>query len=67
MIVIFIIFIFLQPNDTVNKDYMMKSMLYKEPVDPANWVGLEKFNSLLLYLRVRRGFGFNKNTVDLEL
>ncbi|XP_062843387.1 piezo-type mechanosensitive ion channel component 2 [Trichomycterus rosablanca] len=39
------------PNDTENKEYMMKSLLYKEPVDPANWVGLEKFNFLLLYLR----------------
>ncbi|KAM6948367.1 piezo-type mechanosensitive ion channel component 2 [Aplochiton taeniatus] len=30
---------------------MSESLLYKEPVDPANWVGLKKFNALLENLR----------------
>ncbi|KAK5919869.1 hypothetical protein CgunFtcFv8_023731 [Champsocephalus gunnari] len=30
---------------------MNKSLLYKSPVDPANWVGLEKSDDLLGYLR----------------
>ncbi|KAG1930554.1 piezo-type mechanosensitive ion channel component [Pimephales promelas] len=33
------------------KKYMNTSLLYREPVDPANWVGLEKFEPTLLYLR----------------
>lgn len=33
---------------------MMKSLLYENLVDPANWVGLMKFPSLLPNLRVRR-------------
>ncbi|XP_063742823.1 piezo-type mechanosensitive ion channel component 2 isoform X2 [Eleginops maclovinus] len=31
--------------------YMKNSLLYKSPVDPANWVGLEKSEDLLGYLR----------------
>ena len=34
---------------------MEASLLYKAPVDPANWVGLDKSPDLLGYLRVRRG------------
>ncbi|XP_076837893.1 piezo-type mechanosensitive ion channel component 2 isoform X4 [Brachyhypopomus gauderio] len=34
-----------------DKKYMASSLLYLEPVDPANWVGLEKFSSLLPNLR----------------
>ncbi|KAM3865799.1 piezo-type mechanosensitive ion channel component 2 [Diretmus argenteus] len=30
---------------------MKESLLYKKPVDPANWVGLRKFDPLLDYLR----------------
>ncbi|XP_034063652.1 piezo-type mechanosensitive ion channel component 2 isoform X3 [Gymnodraco acuticeps] len=33
------------------KNDMNKSLLYKSPVDPANWVGLEKADDLLGYLR----------------
>lgn len=33
---------------------MKESMLYKEPVEPAHWVGLKKSNDLLDYLRVGR-------------
>ena len=29
-----------------------ESVLYKKPVDPANWVGLMKSEPLLEYLRV---------------
>lgn len=29
-------------------------MLYKEPVEPAHWVGLKKSADLLDYLRVSR-------------
>lgn len=32
-----------------------ESLLYRGPVDPANWVGLEKSADLLGYLRVSRG------------
>uniref|UniRef100_A0AAR2K9M6 Piezo-type mechanosensitive ion channel component n=1 Tax=Pygocentrus nattereri TaxID=42514 RepID=A0AAR2K9M6_PYGNA len=31
--------------------YMNTSLLYIEPVDPANWVGLKKFEHLLINLR----------------
>lgn len=31
---------------------MKQSLLYKEPVEPAHWVGLMKSNDLLDYLRV---------------
>lgn len=31
---------------------MNKSLLYKDPVEPAHWVGLMKSNDLLDYLRV---------------
>ena len=34
---------------------MSESVLYKEPVDPANWVGLMKSEPLLEYLRVSTG------------
>lgn len=34
---------------------MKDSLLYKEPVEPAHWVGLGKSNDLLEYLRVRSG------------
>lgn len=34
---------------------MKDSLLYKEPVEPAHWVGLKKSNDLLDYLRVRSG------------
>ncbi|KAL7851249.1 hypothetical protein AOLI_G00216050 [Acnodon oligacanthus] len=34
-----------------NKHYMNTSLLYIEPVDPANWVGLKKFEHLLMNLR----------------
>lgn len=34
---------------------MKDSLLYKEPVEPAHWVGLRKSNDLLDYLRVRSG------------
>lgn len=33
---------------------MKESMLYKDPVEPAHWVGLRKSNDLLDYLRVSR-------------
>ncbi|KAM9440006.1 piezo-type mechanosensitive ion channel component 2 [Clarias gariepinus] len=33
------------------KEYMNRSLLYEQPVDPANWVGLKKFPSLLPNLR----------------
>ncbi|XP_058274705.1 piezo-type mechanosensitive ion channel component 2 isoform X2 [Hemibagrus wyckioides] len=33
------------------KEYMKRSLLYEKPVDPANWVGLVKFQSLLPNLR----------------
>ncbi|XP_071780421.2 piezo-type mechanosensitive ion channel component 2 [Centroberyx gerrardi] len=33
------------------RDEMKVSLLYKEPVDPANWVGLMKSDLLLEYLR----------------
>ncbi|XP_067331483.1 piezo-type mechanosensitive ion channel component 2 isoform X3 [Channa argus] len=33
------------------KSEMKESLLYKHPVDPANWVGLQKSNDLLGYLR----------------
>lgn len=33
---------------------MKDSLLYKEPVEPAHWVGLRKSNDLLDYLRVRK-------------
>ncbi|XP_077078207.1 piezo-type mechanosensitive ion channel component 2 [Siphateles boraxobius] len=33
------------------KKYMIQSLLYRDPVDPANWVGLEKFKHILPYLR----------------
>ncbi|XP_056276560.1 piezo-type mechanosensitive ion channel component 2 isoform X2 [Pseudoliparis swirei] len=39
-------------NSTDNQINMMKdSLLYKAPVDPANWVGLQKSPDLLAYLR----------------
>lgn len=31
---------------------MNASLLYKEPVEPAHWVGLMKSDDLLVYLRV---------------
>lgn len=36
------------------REYMKRSLLYEKPVDPANWVGLVKFQSLLPNLRVRK-------------
>ncbi|XP_036822242.1 piezo-type mechanosensitive ion channel component 2 [Oncorhynchus mykiss] len=33
------------------REEMKDSLLYKEPVDPSNWVGLNKFNPLLENLR----------------
>ncbi|XP_051556560.1 piezo-type mechanosensitive ion channel component 2 isoform X2 [Myxocyprinus asiaticus] len=39
----------IMPNNT--KKTMNISLLYKEPVDPANWVGLEKFEDILPNLR----------------
>uniref|UniRef100_A0AAY5F1Q2 Piezo-type mechanosensitive ion channel component n=1 Tax=Electrophorus electricus TaxID=8005 RepID=A0AAY5F1Q2_ELEEL len=33
------------------RKYMNRSVLYLQPVDPANWVGLKKFTSLLPNLR----------------
>ena len=44
-----------QPEDYsgVQMKDMEKSLLYKGPLDPANWVGLEKSDDLLGYLRVR--------------
>ncbi len=33
---------------------MEQSLLYNKSVDPANWVGLEKFVDILPNLRVRR-------------
>ncbi|MCJ8745068.1 hypothetical protein PDJAM_G00126250 [Pangasius djambal] len=33
------------------RNYMKESLLYRNPVDPANWVGLVKFPSLLPNLR----------------
>ncbi|KAM9427187.1 piezo-type mechanosensitive ion channel component 2-like [Salvelinus alpinus] len=33
------------------REEMEDSLLYKEPVDPSNWVGLNKFNPLLENLR----------------
>ena len=45
-----------QPMNYTDKqrEEMKDSLLYKEPVDPSNWVGLNKFNPLLENLRVRR-------------
>lgn len=34
---------------------MEESLLYKAPVDPANWVGLRKSDDLLDYLKVSNG------------
>lgn len=34
---------------------MNTSLLYLGPVDPANWVGLQKSDDLLGYIRVSRG------------
>ncbi|XP_026229618.1 piezo-type mechanosensitive ion channel component 2 isoform X1 [Anabas testudineus] len=34
----------------LRSDEMKESLLYKEPVDPANWVGLQKSDDLLGYL-----------------
>ncbi|XP_060762172.1 piezo-type mechanosensitive ion channel component 2 isoform X2 [Neoarius graeffei] len=40
------------PNYTKEEEaYMNQSLLYAKPVDPANWVGLVKFPSLLPNLR----------------
>ncbi|XP_069548591.1 piezo-type mechanosensitive ion channel component 2 [Brachyistius frenatus] len=40
------------PNYTIAESEEMKdSLLYKAPVDPANWVGLRKSDDLLSYLR----------------
>ncbi|XP_045061985.1 LOW QUALITY PROTEIN: piezo-type mechanosensitive ion channel component 2, partial [Coregonus clupeaformis] len=33
------------------REEMKDSLLYKEPVDPSNWVGLKKFNPMLENLR----------------
>lgn len=33
---------------------MNDSLLYRGPVDPAKWVGLDKSDPVLVYLRVRR-------------
>ncbi|CAM4586729.1 unnamed protein product [Leuciscus chuanchicus] len=33
------------------KSIMNQSLLYRGPVDPANWVGLEKYEQILPYLR----------------
>ncbi|XP_051552940.1 piezo-type mechanosensitive ion channel component 2-like [Myxocyprinus asiaticus] len=42
----------IMPNYTIEqKKTMNSSLLYKEPVDPANWVGLEKFDDILPNLR----------------
>lgn len=50
--------IFCPQPESYSKDQMTEmrdSLLYKEPVDPAHWVGLRKSNDLLDYLRVRSG------------
>ncbi|KAM9308007.1 piezo-type mechanosensitive ion channel component 2 [Gastrophryne carolinensis] len=41
------------PNETniVNKTELGLSLLYSAPIDPSNWVGLEKSEPLLAYLR----------------
>lgn len=41
-------------SDTKMEDLKAESVLYKGPVDPANWVGLTKSKPLLEYLRVSR-------------
>uniref|UniRef100_A0A3Q1K6X9 Uncharacterized protein n=1 Tax=Anabas testudineus TaxID=64144 RepID=A0A3Q1K6X9_ANATE len=38
------------PSYSKNCSEMKESLLYKEPVDPANWVGLQKSDDLLGYL-----------------
>lgn len=53
----FYIFLYLQLVNIsmLRSDEMKESLLYKEPVDPANWVGLQKSDDLLGYLTVRTG------------
>ncbi|XP_051769980.1 piezo-type mechanosensitive ion channel component 2 isoform X2 [Ctenopharyngodon idella] len=38
-------------NYTENEKYMNDSLLYRGPVDPAKWVGLDKSDPVLVYLR----------------
>lgn len=72
----FLFYLQLVNYSTLQIDKMHESLLYKNPVDPANWVGLKKSDDLLGYLRVRSGntvhtghchsWGTSVQIVDLE-